>query len=906
MTLVHSLDMPERADLRKHLPSGTVTLLFADIEGSTRLLNTLRGDFAPVRARLRQLVRDAAGTHDGREVDWAGDGVFLVFGRARDAVLAATELQRSLEREAWPPDGVVRLRIGIHTGEPDLGDEGYVGMDVVVAARICAAAHGGQVVVSRATRDFVGDEPAAGVSFRPLGSHRLKDVPAAEQLFQLVAPGLPEGFAPLRTLGGASLPALHHRLVGRRQDLTATLGLLSRADVRLVTITGPGGAGKSRLALEIAALTALERPVHLVPLAPVSDPELVPASIAHVIGVREQARPLVECIAEALTGSGALLFLDNFEHLGAAAGSVSTLLNLAPDIDVLVTSRAPLRLSSEHVVPLEPLSIHDASTLFSELAAARGVVLREDTLPAVREICRRLDGLPLAIELVAARLAVLPPAQLLIALDEGLALDMEGPVDLPARQRTLRAAIDWSYGLLSESQRDLHRSLAVFTGGCTLQDARALSGAATFLSDLEGLVTGSLLRSDVSDGEVRLFMLETVREDALARLESDGTLDDLRRRHAERFVGLAASAEDGLAGPDQAQWLERLERELDNIRAALDWCLSSGRVEDALRAAAALDRFWRAHGHVTEARSWLSHGLAVASEVAPEVRAGALWAAGNQATAQSDWERAVPLLVEAKELFEQTGRAREEVLALSNLSFVSQMRDDAESAEQFAREAVTVAEGLGDARASSGALMALGDVHSLKEEHDLALARYEEAVALRRRLGDPLLVSDAVYNLGVAAFRAGDHGRARRAFDEALPGVRELGEAPHIAAAQFMLAELDVLEGDSAAASSRVRESLALYTDLEDSRSRARCLVVLACVVAAEESPEDAARALGAAEALRRDEPPDDFERPLIDRLLPELVAVLGEPGLADLVADGARLGPDVSLPTVVATVSSE
>jgi predicted ATPase/class 3 adenylate cyclase len=883
-----------------------VTLLFADIEGSTRLLNTLRGGFAPVRARLRELVRAAYGAHGGSEVDWAGDGVFLVFERARDAVAAATDLQRSLESEAWPPDGVVRLRIGIHTGEPDLGAEGYVGMDVVVAARICGAAHGGQVVVSRATRDFVGDEPGAGVSFRPLGSHRLKDVPAAEQLFQLVAPGLREGFAPLRTLGGASLPALHHRLVGRRQDLTGTLGLLARADVRLVTITGPGGAGKSRLALEIAALTALERPVHLVPLAPVSDPELVPASIAHVVGVREQARPLVECIGEALAGTGALLFLDNFEHLGAAAGAVSTLLNLAPDIDVLVTSRAPLRLSGEHVVPLEPLSIHDASTLFSELAAARGVVLREDTLPAVREICRRLDGLPLAIELVAARLAVLPPAQLLLALDEGLALDMEGPVDLPERQRTLRAAIDWSYGLLSESQRGLHRSLAVFTGGCTLEDARALSGAPTFLSDLEGLVTGSLLRSDVSDGEVRLFMLETVREDALARLEAEGALDELRRRHAERFVALAAAAEEGLAGPEQAQWLERIERELDNVRAALDWCLSSGRVEDALRAASSLDRFWRAHGHVTEARSWLAHGLAVASDVEPEVRARALWAAANQATAQSDWELAVPMLDEARELFEQAGRAREEVLALSNLSFVSQMRGDPEGAERFAQEAVRVANELGDDRASSGALMALGDVHSLKREHDLALTRYEEAVALRRRLGDPLLVSDAVYNLGLAAFRAGDHARARRAFDEALPGVRELGEAPHIAAAQFMLAELDMLEGDAASAGRRARESLALYTDLEDSRSRARCLVVLACAAAAEESPEEAARALGAADALRGHDPPDDFERPLLDRMLPELAAALDEQAVADLRAEGARLGTDVLLPAVVAARSSE
>jgi predicted ATPase/class 3 adenylate cyclase len=898
--------MAASGDRRKALPHGTVTLLFADIEGSTRLLNTLRGGFAPVRARLRQLVREAYGAHGGEEVDWAGDGVFLVFARARDAVLAAVRLQRSLEAEPWPPDGVVRLRIGIHTGEPDLGDEGYVGMDVVVAARICAAAHGGQVVVSRATREFLGDGADTELAFRPLGSHRLKDVPAPEQLFQLVAPGLQEGFAPLRTLGGAALPALHHRLVGRRQDLTATLALLARSEVRLVTVTGPGGAGKSRLALEVAALSAVERPVYLVGLAPVSDPELVPASIAHALGVREQARPLVDCIAEALAGSGALLFLDNFEHLSGAARHVATLLDRAPDLEVLITSRAPLRLSGEHVVPLEPLSIYDASTLFSELAAARGVVLREDTLPAVREICRRLDGLPLAIELVAARLAVLPPAQLLMALDEGLALDMEGPIDLPERQRTLRATIDWSYGLLGESQRELHQALAVFVGGCTLDDARALSGASSFLSDLEGLVTGSLLRSDVSDGEVRLFMLETVREDALSRLDAEGILDGLRRRHAERFLALAAAAEEGLAGPEQARWLERLDRELDNIRAALDWCLTAGRAEDALRAAAALDRFWRAHGHVTEARTWLAHALELAEEVAPEVRAHALWAAANQATAQSDWGPAAPMLLEARELYRTTGRGREEVFALSNLSFVLQMQGDVAGAERFAQEAVEVAGLLDDGRASSGALMALGDVLSVQGEHALALERYEEAVALRRRLGDSLLVSDAVYNLGLAAFRAGDQARARRAFEEALPAVRDLGEAPHTAAAQFMLAELDVLEGDTASAADRARESLALYTDLDDPRSRARCLVVLACVASSDGSPEDAARALGAADALRGEDPLDDFERPLVERCLPALEATLGEDRLAELRDEGSRLGPDAVRRTVVALSSAE
>ena len=304
----------------------------------------------------------------------------------------------------------------------------------------------------------------------------------------------------------------------------------------------------------------------------------------------------------------------------------------------------PLRLSSERVLPLEPLPIEDATTLFVELAAARGVILHEDALASVQAICRRLDGLPLAIELVAARLAVLPPAEILRALGEGLALEMEGPVDLPERQRTLRAAIDWSYERLTPSQRELHGALAVFADGAALDDARAIAEAGReFLADLEALVGWSLVRSEAADGEVRLSMLETVREHALERVSSDGRLDDLRRRHAERFLELALNAERELAGPDQARWLDRLEREFDNIGAALDWLLASGRAEDALRRTAALTRFWRAHGHVSEARRWLAVGLDLAGDTSPG-RASRRSAGRprGKPTAQSDWEVARP------------------------------------------------------------------------------------------------------------------------------------------------------------------------------------------------------------------------------------------------------------------------
>lgn len=888
--------MPVSDDSRKPLPTGAVTLFFADVEGSTRLLHSLGDRYPPVRARMRELVRETTSTRGGREVDWAGDGVFLAFERARDAVAAAAELQRALADEPWAPEEALRLRIGIHTGEPDLEEEGYVGLDVHIAARVCAAAHGGQVLVSRTTRDLVGDDVLVGISFQPLGSHRLKDVPSPEQLFQLLAPDLPETFPPLRSLGGATLPALHHRLVGRRKDLTATLSLLARPEVRLVTITGPGGAGKSRLALEAAALTAVQRPVHLVALAPVSDPELVPTAIARTLGLRESAgRPLTESIADALTGTSALLFLDNFEHLSAAAPAVAALLDRAPDLDVLTTSRVPLRLSGEHIVPLDPLTIYDASTLFAELAAARGVVLREDTLPAVREICRRLDGLPLAIELVAARLAVLPPAQLLKALEEGLTLEMEGPVDLPERQRTLRATIDWSYGLLSESQRELHQALAVFAGGCTLEDGRAVAGAdSNFLADLEAIVVGSLLRSEVADGQVRFFMLETVRENAVSRLAAAGKLDDLRRRHAERFLDLSLAAEEELEGPHQAECLERLESELDNLRVALDWCVSSDRVEDALRALSALSRFWRAHGHVTEARRWLSQGLARGDEVSTNVRADALFTAARQAEAQSDLGAEIPLLEAALVLFRELDRPRETAQALGRLGWIALQQGRSERAEELCEESLTVARAAGDARATSSALNYLADIFSARREHQRALDAHEEALAIRRVLDDPLLVADSAYNLGVSAFENGEVARARQAFEEALTLAHELGDVLHTAAAGFMLAELDLLAGDVGQAEKRILRSLAVYTEVESDRDRAECLVVLGGIAAARGAFEHAARLFGASEALRGDSPVNRFERPVIDRFEPGLEAALSESERAALREEGARLGADI------------
>ncbi len=901
--------MSESGDSRAALPRGTVTLLFADVEGSTQLLHALGDRYGPVRIRLRELVRGIVRPRGGHEIDWAGDGVFLAFSGAREAVAAATELQRALGDEPWPEEGALRLRIGIHTGEPELDAEGYVGMAVVVASRICGVSHGDQIVISQSTREVAGDEPLPGVGVKPLGRHRLKDVPDTQQLFQVVGPGLTADFPPLRTLAGATLPALHHRLVGRARDLAAVQTLLTRPDVRLVTIAGPGGAGKSRLALEVAGEAAVHRPVHLVGLAPISNRELVPAAIARAVGVRESpGRTLLQSVGEAIAGTGALMVLDNLEHLPGAASDVRELLDAAHDVKLLVTSRGPLRLSAEHVVPLAPLLMADASELFAELAAARGIVLREDTSRSIEEICRRLDGLPLAIELVASRLVVLPPAQVLQALEEGLALEMEGPVDLPERQRTLGATLEWSYALLSDRQRELHETLAVFPGGCSLTDLRALvdsSAGAGLLGDLEALVAWSLLRSDVADGDVRVSMLETVREHALSRLEASGRLDDLRRRHGERFLGLAAEAEEALERPEAATWLERLELELDNIRAALDWALTSGRVEEALRAVSELGRFWRHHGHITEARRWLALALALADDVPQEVLANALWWSARQAAAQDDLEAEIPDLEAALKLFRELDRPRETAFVLGELGWIALQRGDAARAEELCSEALAVARETDDASAISAQLNYLADVYSARGDHLHALAAHEEALALRRTLDDPLQVTNSLYNLGIAAFENGEVERARDVFEETRTLALGLGDVLHTAAADFMLAELDLHAGDPDEAERRILGCLAVYTELGSDRSRAECLVVLGGAAAAKGRFEDAARLFGAASGLRGDAPINRFERPVLERFGPELVSHLGEERVAELERDGAQLDTDVlSTPVVHGTIT--
>jgi predicted ATPase/class 3 adenylate cyclase len=569
------------------LPTGTVTFLFTDIEGSTRLLRHDRQAYGTALADHRRLMRAAFAACGGREVDTQGDSFFAAFPTAVQAVTAAVEAQRSLAGHPWPDGVPVLVRMGLHTGEAIVAGDGYVGLAVHRAARIAAAAAGGQVLVSEATAALAGDDLPDAAALRPLGEHRLKDFPQPAALFQLDIAGLPTDFPPPRTLPRrASLPVPSGEFVGREADVAALAAVLADERSRLVTLIGPGGMGKTRLAVETAGTVAGSFPggVVFVPLAAVVDPGLMLASIADAVGSRREpgARP-IDVLAATLGDERTLLVLDNFEQVVAARTDVTALLDAVPSAVVLVTSRQALRLRSERRYPLAPLADDPARHLFAERAAAVApdFSIGDGNGELVAEICRLLDGLPLAIELAAARTRLLPPAALLDRLRQRLDVLGTGPVDLPERQRTLRATMDWSFDLLGPSEQAVFTGLAVFAGGCSLAAAEAVCGPpgeVDVLDALSALLDASLLlESDDSAAEPRLHMLETVRRYALEKLAASPDRASFERRHTDWLLGTSEAfwhaVERGFTDA-----LERFDRERANLRAAVQRCVDAGDV----------------------------------------------------------------------------------------------------------------------------------------------------------------------------------------------------------------------------------------------------------------------------------------------------------------------------------------
>jgi predicted ATPase/class 3 adenylate cyclase len=714
------------------LPSGTVTLLFTDIEGSTRLLQQLGERFAGMLAECRQLLRTVFHQWNGHEVDTQGDSFFVVFARATDAVSAAMDMQRALAAQAWPDGVTIPVRMGLHTGEPQLSAQSYVGLDVHHAARIMSIGHGGQILLTQTTRELVKQHLPDGVSLRDLGEHRLKDLQRPGRVYQLVIAGLPADFPSLKSLDNRpnNLPLQLTQLIGREQEVVTALNFLQLEEVRLLTLTGPGGTGKTRLALQVAAelSEAFSDGVYFVNLAPFSDPELVVPAIAQTLDIKEIAdQTLLNLLKASLHPKHVLLLLDNFEQVVGAAVYVAELLAACPILKVIVTSRAALHVRGEqecavpplavpnpkHLPDLVTLSQYEAVALFIQRAQAvkPEFQVTNANAPAVAEICIRLDGLPLAIELAAARIKVLPPQALLVRLGQRLTVLTGGARDAPARQQTLRNTIEWSYDLLHVVEQRLFRLLSVFVGGCTLEAVEAVCEA---LGDERGkvfegvasLIYKSLVQQGEQEGEEpRFMMLETIREYGLECLATSGELEVAWQAHALYYLSLAEKAEPNLEGQQQAEWLERLEREYDNLRATLKWCLERGElghsIEMALRLAGALWRFWEVRGHWSEGWNFLEQALERSKGGAILVQLKALKAAAHLAYVRSDIDRAEALseecLARCLELGDRVGIA----FSLRLLGLIAWWRYNFAVASSRTEESLALFRGLGNTSATS-------------------------------------------------------------------------------------------------------------------------------------------------------------------------------------------------------------
>ena len=802
---------------RSELPTGTVTFLFSDIEGSTRLLQSLGERYPGVLETHQRLLRDAFGAHGGSVVGTEGDSFFVVFPDAGEALAAAVTSQRTLEEQAWPEGARVRVRMGLHTGRGTLGGDSYVGLDVHRAARIAAAGRGGQLLISETTQALVENALPEQIALRDLGDHRLRDLERPERLYQVVIPGLPAEFPPIRSaeprLG--NLPTPLTTFVGRERALRDVKDLVSRS--KLVTLTGPGGTGKTSLCLRAATdlQAEMEDGAFLVRLASISDPGLVIPTIGQALGISEQPdRQPLELVIEHLRAKNVLLVLDNFEQVMAATERVGEMLALTPRVRTLVTSREPLGLQGEHQYPvlpmetpdlgnlpsLERLARYEAVSLFVERASAvrPGFQLTIENAAAIAEICARLDGLPLAIELAAATTKILSPEALLSRLERRLPLLGGGSRDLPARQRTLRDTIAWSYDLLDEQQRTLFARLSVFEGGFTLAAAEAVCDGElgdTF-EGVASLVNKSLLRQmQTTAQDPRFTMLETIREYAADQLASGGHAEAIARLHAEHFLGLAEQAEPELTGPRPARFLDTLATDHDNLRTALDRAVARGWVDVALRLGAALWRFWQMRGHLREGKERLAGLLALPGvEGHPGAFARALGAAGSVAYWMGDLPAAQEAYQRALDLSRESGDPRAVAESLYNLAFAVNLQGDNERCKNLLHETAAIFGDAGDRGGRAKALWALASMVEADEE--VAMAMTLEALEIFRDLGDRFHEGWALWGAAGSARRLGRFGESRARLAEGLQIFRDAGDVSSMVVFLGGFADLAAAEGD--------------------------------------------------------------------------------------------------------------
>jgi predicted ATPase/class 3 adenylate cyclase/Tfp pilus assembly protein PilF len=916
-----------------------MTFLFTDIENSTPLWDRHEATMHAVIARHDLLLDEIISRHQGRRVKERGEGdsFFAIFLDPTAAVTAALAINQAVLAEPWPPETPIRVRFGLHTGTAEFREGDYYGPVVNRCARIRGLGHGGQVLLSSTTAALVQGTLTAEACLRSLGLYALKGLADPEEVFQLCHPLLPDAFPPLLSPQAPrhNLPSHWGDLIARDTEQAEILALLGTG--RLVTLTGSGGIGKTRLALTVAAELVDRYPdgVWLVELAALADAGLLHQAVASALGLHEEpGRSFLDSLIDHLLNRRLLLVLDNCEHLIAAcAGLESTLLRTCPHLHILTTSREGLDVAGEqryrvpslpvpqltHGQPPERLANTGAVALFLERARARRAdfALTAQNAHAVAQICVRLDGIPLAIELAAARIGSLPVEAIAGRLDDRFRLLTGGARDALPRQRTLRAALDWSYDLLGEPERVLLDRLSLFTGGWTLAAAEAVCagngdenarpGGPQDLPQvdtwevvdlLDSLVNKSLVQVAEADGDLRYGLLETVRQYGQERLDAAGHVALLRDRHLAWCLTLAEEAAPHLTGPEQGHWLARLDHEHDNLRVALAWARTHDAGEVGLRLACALVRFWFTRGYFCEGRGWLAWALSCPGAAPAGLRATALKGGGNLALHQGEYGQAAVFYEEALSLFRVLDDKQGIAGTLTNLGIVMYRQDDCERATVLFEEAVTLARVHGDTLQIARTLGNLASVYGRQGDSAREASLYEEALALFRAAGDRQGVAAALDNLGLVAARQGEYARAAALHEESLTIARELGDRHAVVVSLVNLGSMAQRQHDYRRSETLLREALLLGREIDARDEVAASLETLAWIAAVQGSVRLAAQLAGAAEALR-----EELGVPLgwedsgdHDRAVQAMRAALGEKEFAAAWAEGRSMPLDQAL----------
>jgi predicted ATPase/class 3 adenylate cyclase len=870
------------------LPRGTVTFLFTDIEGSTRLWERDREGMRAAVDRHLSLLAEAISSHCGVHFKTVGDAVQAAFTTAPTALAAAIDGQRMIIAEPWPEEiGPLWVRMGLHAGTAEPVGSDYLAPALNRLSRMVGAAHGGQILVSDVVRGLITNDLPPGVTLSSLGQHALRDLQAPQEIFQVIAPGLPDRFPVLRSLPHhpTNLVVPPSALIGRDDELATVTRMFRDEDARLVTLTGPGGSGKTRLALEIASELLDDFPdgVFFVHLAPVRDPALVLPAVAGVLNIRSQpTEELRDTLTAELAAKRTLLVLDNCEQVIDAASDIASLLAACPRLAILATSREPMHIRSEQEYPVSPLALPNVEELdLEDLAQVPAVALfvarasagdprfalTAENAAAVAEICRRLDGLPLAIELAAARVAHLSPSALLDRLDlpgaGPLPFLTGGPRDLPSRQQTMRNTIAWSHDLLDDAEQLLFQFLSVFPVGFTLEAAEWMSseqpGIGEALDLLTSLVAKSLVVFEGDEGDApRYRMLETIREFGQEQLAASGREATARDRHAAWALVLAERAAPHVTGPDASVWLEMLERDHASLRAALSWLVERGEGELLARLAGGLWTFWKEHAHYSEGRRWLNAALELGAAAPPKDRLRVITGVGAMAWYQAD---------------------------------VAYSRHMHEQALVLARE-------IGDRAAEAFVLAGLAVHASEQGDDEQAIARFEESVAVAREVGDPAPVVLSLHNLAHQEWQRGQTARAVVRLEEALQVAREHRMGWILPSILVGLGTVSTDLGDPARAIEYFRESLALAQlrgNLGDVIDGVGGLARLAAVI---DQPETAVRLFGAADAIREGlaMPLSPTEAAYLEPIMNSLRTTLGEDVFSAAWAEGRSLSQDDAL----------